>query len=316
MRIRRVLAACCGVLLILAASPVSAGSAPTTRPSGMDAMQVACVQFDNTADISENARRIVAVLESEAAGGTRLVAFPECALSTYSPTIVQGFTPEQVDSALSVVREACGRIGIYAVVGSVYFENGRRYNGAFVFGPDGKLVKRYSKLHEVLPAVADDGDGLAIFRIDDVPFTIMICHDERYPEIFRIPVLAGAKVGIYISCESKTQAKWDNYRCQIIARAVENQISVIHCNAGDGGADKGSHGHSRIISPSGKVLAEASGRIGEVIRATIRPKESSNAHALRGAAKPSLRAFWAEGLRVLREQNPEYFAATATQPGR
>ncbi len=259
---------------------------------------------------------MIAVLESESAAGTRLVVFPECTLSTYNPKIVQDLTAGQIEAALNEVRKACGRIGIHAVVGCVYFGNGRRYNGAFVFGPDGQLVKRYSKMHEVAPDVADDGDGLANFRIDDVPFTIMICHDERYPETFRIPVLAGAKVGIYISCESKTQAKWDNYRCQAIARAVENEISVIHWNSGDSGVDKGSHGYSRIISPTGKVLAEASGKIGEVIRATIHPKESSNGNAVRGAATPSLRAFWREGLCVLREQNPEGFAATASQPGR
>ena len=37
----------------------SAYSAPATRPSSMDAMQVACVQFDNTPDIRENASRIL-----------------------------------------------------------------------------------------------------------------------------------------------------------------------------------------------------------------------------------------------------------------
>lgn len=280
----------------------------------MDAMQVACVQFENTADIVENARRMIAILEAESAAGTRVVVFPECSLSTYRSEIVRTLTAGQIDAALETVREACGRIGIYAVVGSAYLENGKRYNGAFVFGPNGRLVKRYTKMHVVKPDLFEEGDALAIFRIDDVPCTIMICHDERYPEIFRIPVLAGAKVGIYISCESKTQEKWENYRCQIIGRAVENQISVIHCNSGDGGADEGSHGHSRMIAPNGKVLAEASTAVGQVIRATVHPKESSSRHAQRGAAKSSLSAFWQEGLRVLREQNPEYFKAAATRP--
>jgi len=286
----------------------------TKRPSSMDAMKVACVQFENTADISENVRRTIAALEAESAAGTRLVVFPECSLSTYSPDIVRKLTAERIDAALEIVREACGRIGIYAVVGSAYLENGKRYNGAFVFGPDGRLVKRYTKMHVVKPELFEEGDALAIFLVDDVPCTLMICHDERYPEIFRIPVLAGAKVGIYLSCESKTQEKWDNYRCQVIGRAVENQISVIHCNSGDGGADEGSHGHSRIIAPNGKVLAEATTVVGEVIRVTIHPKNSSSRHAQRGAAKSSLSAFWQEGLRVLREQNPEYFGATSTRP--
>ncbi|MGQ9651058.1 MAG: carbon-nitrogen hydrolase family protein [Phycisphaerae bacterium] len=272
------------------------------------------MQFENTADIVENARRMIAILEAESAAGTRLVVFPECSLSTYSANVVRALTAEQIDAALKTVREACGRVGIYAVVGSAYIENGKRYNGAFVFGPDGRLTKRYTKMHVVKPELFEEGDALAIFRIGDVPCTIMICHDERYPEVFRIPVLAGAKVGIYISCESKTQEKWDNYRSQVIGRAVENQISIIHCNSGAGGADEGSHGHSRIMTATGKVLAEASTEVGQVIRATIRPKESSSRYAERGAAKPSLQAFWQEGLRVLREQNPDYFGTAATRP--
>jgi hypothetical protein len=76
--------------------------------------------------------------------------------------------------------------------------------------------------------------------------------------------------------------------------------------------DGGSHGHSRIIDLSGNVLAEADERIGTAIRAVIHPDRSTNQDAVRGAGTPSLQAFWAEGLRVLKEQNPEYFAAAPT----
>jgi predicted amidohydrolase len=140
----------------------------------------------------------------------------------------------------------------------------------------------------------------------------MICHDERYPEIFRIPVLAGAKLGIYISCESKTPLqKQDNYRSQVMARAVENQIAVVHCNTGDGGVGGGSHGHSRIIDKDGKILAEAGSGANEVIRSVVQPNRSSNDYARTGAKTSTLQKFWEEGLRLLKEQNTEYFASTS-----
>ena len=259
----------------------------------MEAMQVACVQIDTSAEVEENARMIVEALEDESARGTRLVAFPECALTTYSIDIIGKLTQEQIDQGIDRIRAACRRLDIYAVVGAPYREDDRWYNGAYVIGPEGQIVKRYAKLHVVRPKFFSDGNELAIFRIDDVPVTIMVCHDERYPEIFRIPVLAGARVGVYISSESKTPKKRDNYRSQIIARAVENQIAVVHCNSGAGGADGGSHGHSRIIDQKGNVLAEASMEVGKSIRAVIRPIQSSTGHAERGASTPSLRAFWA-----------------------
>jgi len=301
------------ILLVVGLGSVvtaAGGEAPAAGRSSMKEMQVACVQLDIRADVDENARLIGEALEAEAKQGTRLVAFPEGALTSYETKIVAKLTQDRIDAALGRVREACRKFDIYAVVGSAYRENDKWYNGAFVIDPAGRVIKRYPKMHDVNDFFTD-GNELAIFRVDDVPMTIMICHDERYPEIFRIPVLAGAKVGIYVSCESKTEKKWDNYRCQIIGRAVENQISIVHCNSGDGGADGGSHGHSRIIDPAGTVLAEADMKVGTAIRAVIHPGQSSSNYARRGAETPSLKAFWAEGLRVLREQNPEFFAVPA-----
>ncbi len=277
----------------------------------MRQMAVACVSIPGQADIGANAKAIIAALEREAAHKSRLVVFSECVLSSYDHKLMRSVTQEQVDAALTTIRDACRRLDLYAVVGSPYYENGKRYNGAFVIGPRGQIVKRYTKIHKVEGALFEEGDQLAIFRIDDVPTTIMICHDERYPEIFRIPVLAGAKVGIYISCESKKpDQKLDNYRSQVMARAVENQITVIHCNTGDGGVDGGSHGHSRIIDMNGRIMAEAGSGVDEVIRAVIHPDQSRGDYAHNGANTPTLRAFWQEGLRVLREQNPEYFEVT------
>jgi predicted amidohydrolase len=298
-------------LLVLFAIPARAEDHPA-KHSSMAELKVACVQLASQADPDFNARAIVDALQAEAKQGTRLVTFPECALTAYDPDIIKKLKPEQIDRALATVKDGCRKAGVYAVVGSPYFENNQRYNGAFVIDPTGRVIKRFAKVHNVEADLFIDGQELAIFRIDDVPTTIIICHDERYPELFRIPVLAGAKLGIYISCESKEPLqKQDNYRSQIMARAVENQITVVHCNTGDGGVGGGSHGHSRIIDKDGKILAEAGRGDNEVIRAVVHPDRSSNAYARAGAETATLRKFWEEGLRLLREQNPEYFAPTS-----
>ncbi len=288
---------------------------PTTQPApATDTLRVACVQFDITADLNENAARIIAAIEKEHDAGTRLVVFSECALSSYDTKVIEKLRQPDIDAALGRIAAACDASDLYAVVGSAYRRDGRWYNGAFVYDPDGELVIRYDKLFCVKSFFAD-GDRLAILRIDGIPCTLMICHDERYPELVRIPVLAGAKFGIYTSCESKTARKWDNYRSQIMARAVENGISIVHCNAGDGGSDGGSHGHSRVIAPGGDILAEAGTSVNEVIRATLQLGKSSNKLATRAARSPAVATFWAEGLRLLRQHNPDYFAAeAASQP--
>jgi omega-amidase len=310
------------IMILLVGTSFSLGAGPATQPaaqskarSSMQQMKVACVSIPAQADIGANTRSVIAALEREAKEKTRLVVFSECILSSYDQKTIRSLTQEQIDAALEQIKAACVRFNLYAVVGSPYYENGKRYNGAFVLGPNGQLVKRYTKIHKVEGPLFEEGDQLAIFRIDDVPTTIMICHDERYPEIFRIPVLAGAKIGIYISCESKSpEQKMDNYRSQVMARAVENQITVIHCNTGDGGVDGGSHGHSRIIDPNGKIIAEADSAPDAVIRATIKPSMSRQDYAEAGRATPTLRGFWDEGLRALQQANPEYFAVTKANP--
>jgi len=277
----------------------------------MQGMKVACVQLDVTADLNENAERIIRHLEVEARQKVRLVVFPECALSSYDVGIIGRLAPARIEAALDRIGAACRKFNINAVVGTAFGRDGKWYNGACVIDPQGRIIKRYAKMHVVKPFFTN-GDELAVFRIDGVPATIMICHDERFPEIFRIPVLAGARIGIYISSESKRLSKRNDYRSQIVARATENRISVIQCNAGEGGPGGGSYGHSRVIDAGGNILAEAGSRRGEVVRAMIRPAQSPVEWVPGRAEIPSLRQFWEEGLRVLRLQNPDYFQHAPT----
>src|SRR5438105_1650261 len=84
------------------------------------------------------------------------------------------------------------------------------------------------------------------FDVEDGPSTVIVCHDERYPELVRLPAIAGARVVYYISHESdmREENKLPGYRAQMMARAVENGVYVVAANA-PGNADlTGSHGQS------------------------------------------------------------------------
>ena len=102
------------------------------------------------------------------------------------------------------------------------------------------------------------------------PAQVIICHDKRYPELCRLPVLAGARVLFYISCETyhddaalpahdwapeRLEAELAVYRAQCQARAVENGVFVVKSNVAAG--DRGSHGMSAIFGPTGVVIEEA-----------------------------------------------------------
>jgi predicted amidohydrolase len=94
------------------------------------------------------------------------------------------------------------------------------------------VLERYHKV-QLAESWPEPGDPLPVFQEDGVPCSIIICHDERYPELVRLPVLVGARVVFYLSHESgvRAESKINPYRAQIQARAVENTIYVIHANA-------------------------------------------------------------------------------------
>jgi predicted amidohydrolase len=142
-----------------------------------------------------------------------------------------------------------------------------------------------------------------------VPCTILICHDERYPELVRLPVLAGARVIFYISHESgvRQEQKLGPYRAQIQARAVENTVYVVHANAPANDDLSGSHGQSRVIAPDGNILQEASMFAEEVVTADLDLRKATAENALHSLARGPLADWWKQGVkrvRVIEEGSP------------
>ncbi len=261
-------------------------------------LRVATVQFRSSFDIADNTRRIVAMLEKLAGDGVQVAVFPECAVTGYHTGPVFDATPEALEKASAEIGQACARRRIGAVVGSVHKVNGRAYNVALVFNEKGEMVERYGKLQLAGEKWATPGNHMALFELGGVHSTVIICHDERYPEFVRLPAMAGARVVYYISHESgmKHEEKLPGYRAQMMARAVENQIFAVAANAPGNIADNsGSHGHSRIIKPDGNIIREASIYGEDVLVETLRITPGKLTRPLEGVTG----AWWTQGLELL-----------------
>jgi predicted amidohydrolase len=170
-----------------------------------------------------------------------------------------------------------------------------------VIDEGGKVRERYHKVQLAEPW-PEPGDHLSVFRVKGVPCSIIICHDERYPELVRLPVLAGARVIFYLSHESPLtqEHKLGPYRAQIQARAVENTVYVVHANAPANRDATGSHGQSRLIDPDGNLIREASLFGEEVLCATLDLKKSTAANAKRSLTRGPLAGWWRAGLKQVR----------------
>ncbi|HEU0123407.1 MAG TPA: carbon-nitrogen hydrolase family protein [Bryobacteraceae bacterium] len=261
-------------------------------------LRVAAVQFRSSFDIAGNTARIVEKLESLAADGVDVAVFPECAVTGYHTGPTMDATAEQLAAAETQIGQTCARRKIAAIVGSVYRAGERVYNVAVVFDENGRVVERYGKLYLAGEKWAVPGNHMALFSLRGVLSTVIICHDERYPELVRLPAIAGARVVYYISHESgmKQEEKLPGYRAQMMARAVENQMYAVAANAPGNVADNsGSHGQSRIIKDDGNVLREASIYGEDVLTETLPIRPGFLRRPLEGITA----GWWREGLAQL-----------------
>jgi predicted amidohydrolase len=301
-----VLGVCASLVATAAGQQPAPGKAkPQGDPSAANSpktLRVAAVQMRSSRNLAENIHKARKHIEDCARDGVRVVVFPECALSGYfDDAHMKGLTYEQLASAEEQVAVACRTHGVYAVVGMPWRDGEKLYNSAVVINPAGKVIERYHKI-QLAEAWPDGGDHLSVFPVDGVPASIIVCHDERYPELVRLPVLAGARLVFYVSHESgiKSETKVAPYRAQIQARAVENTVYVVQANAPANLDTSGSHGHSRIIAPDGNLIAEATVFGEDVVRATLDLDKATGRMAEGSIRRGPLGAWWTEGIKNVR----------------
>ena len=166
-------------------------------------------------------------------------------------------------------------IGSIAVPGA----SGKIFNRSFVIEPDGKILNRYDKINLFDIQLSDSevyresarvmpGDKAVITDTPIGKFGHSVCYDLRFPQLYRDLSQAGAEILLVPAAFTKTtgEAHWHVLNR---ARAIENGAFVVApCAIGavDGGGE--SYGHSLIVDPWGKVLADGGTERG-VVQATI-----------------------------------------------
>ncbi|CAM3704296.1 MULTISPECIES: carbon-nitrogen family hydrolase [Paenibacillus] len=151
------------------------------------------------------------------------------------------------------------RHGVHIVGGSVAEKIGDRiYNTMYVFGRDGEITARYSKMH--LFRLMDEekflhaGEEAVTFDLEGLKAGASICYDIRFPELSRTLALAGANV-LFVPAEWP-HPRLHHWRTLLTARAIENQMYVVACNRVGRSGETEFFGHSMLIDPWGEVIAE------------------------------------------------------------
>ena len=282
--------------VLLSCALCLSAAAPSAKLRTPATLRVAAVQMRSKPDIDANVKQTIALLEKCAADKVEVAVFPECNVSGYFDEYIKKLSAKELTKAEEAIQRACERLGIWAVVGMPVRQDGKLYNSAVVIDEKGKVRERYHKV-QLAESWPDAGDHLSVFSVKGVMCSIIICHDERYPELVRLPVLAGARVIFYLSHESPItqEQKLGPYRAQIQARAVENSVFVVHANAPANKDASGSHGQSRLIDPDGIVTREATVFGEEIVASTLALKLAHAGNATRSVTRGPLGEWWKKG---------------------
>ncbi len=226
-------------------------------------MRVALVQVSSPLDepVKDRIARVGELVTGLV--GVDLVVLPELWAPGYFAFDRYEELAESIDGALiREVAEWAGRIGAHVHVGSILERAGagRLYNTAVLLGPQGEAVLDYRKVHvfgyeslESKILSAGDRADVADTRLGCIGMTT--CYDLRFPELYRVLVDRGAQ--LLIVPAAWPQARLEHWKLFTRARAVENQVFLLACNAAGRQGDVSLAGHSVVVDPWGRVIAEA-----------------------------------------------------------
>jgi predicted amidohydrolase len=234
-------------------------------------VRAAAVQLNSAEDKERNLEVAERLTRAAAWDGAELVVLPEKfnVLGTHEH-YRRGAEP--LDGP--TVRWASGlaaELGIDLVAGSIVeLREGRDKlsNTCVHVGPDGEAKAVYRKIHMfdvVVGGVAyreseseEPGEEIVLSETaDGLPLGLTVCYDLRFPELYRILAVRGARVITVPSAFTKVtgRAHWE---VLLRARAIENQAFVVAADqVGVHPEDKESFGGSMIVDPWGVVLARA-----------------------------------------------------------
>jgi deaminated glutathione amidase len=237
-------------------------------------MRAAAIQLNSTGDKARNVETAERLVRAAAAEGAELVVLPEkWNLLGDSATLLEGAEPLDGPTT-SAARSWARELGIHLVAGSIAersHDQERSFNTSTLIGPDGELEARYRKIHMFdvdVGGVAyreseheEPGEEIVTAplggTLEGVTLGMSVCYDLRFPELYRILAVRGARV-ITVPSAFTLETGKDHWDVLLRARAIENQAFVVAPNQiGEALPHYRSYGRSAILDPWGVVLAQA-----------------------------------------------------------
>lgn len=234
-------------------------------------MKIAAIQMCSGLDPESNLAALRPLLAEAAAQGATYVLTPEVTMifPENRDQLRSVAAPFEGHPQLAATGELARELGIFVHIGSlpIPLADGRFANRSVLFGPDGAQVATYDKIHLFDADIAGlnayresatykGGDRAVVADIGEFRLGFSICYDMRFPRLFNS--LANAEASLMAVPAAFTvptgQAHW---HVLLRARAIETGSYVIAAAQGGSHANgRSTYGHSLVIDPWGRVIAE------------------------------------------------------------
>ena len=241
-------------------------------------MRVAALQLTTTDDVPRNRETADRLVRAAAADGAGLVVLPEKWTVLGDPAAIRRHAEPLDGPSIGWARAIAAELGIDLVAGSIAERvpgEDRLRNTSVHVGPDGEIRATYRKIH-LFDVDVDGttyresdteapGDELVLTRTaDGTQVGMSICYDLRFPELYRILTVRGARV-LLVPAAFTLATTRDHWDVLLRARAIENEAFVIAPNQwGEHTPGMRSGGRSAIVDPWGVVLAQCADGEGHV----------------------------------------------------
>lgn len=245
----------------------------------MSLSRIAVVQMTSSIEVEVNLQKLVVLFEALQGESVAAVFLPEnfAALGT-TQALEIGLGEQSGNSRIrTFLADQAIALDSWIFAGTIPMASrpdgepvgeGRVRAASLVIDQCGQQIARYDKIHMFDVDVDDKqrryresdrfepGDALEVVNSPLGQVGLSVCYDVRFPEMYRRLVLAGAEILAVPSAFTRVTGQ-AHYRVLMQARAIENFCFVVAaCQVGCHDSGRETYGHSMVVNPWGKVIAE------------------------------------------------------------
>ncbi|TDQ61487.1 putative amidohydrolase [Maritalea mobilis] len=234
-------------------------------------MKIAALQMCSSMQVDQNIDAIAQAAQAAASQGVSYLQTPEMSVmfAERRAQLDEWATAQNVEQTLGALADIARNNALYLHIGSmaVPAEDGRLFNRAFLFSPNGELLTTYDKIHLFDADVEGDdpyresdnyrpGEEAVVCPVGAINLGFSICYDVRFAHLYAALREGDANV-MAVPAAFTVPTGEAHWHVLLRARAIETGSFVVA--AAQGGAHengRNTYGHSLIIDPWGRILAE------------------------------------------------------------